>query len=515
MNANKRIAFNTSILYVKLIISIIVGLYTSRLVLQALGASDFGLYSVVGGIVTLLNTIGITMVSTSYRYISVALGKGDKGNINKVYNTIFTIHLVLAIFLLVVGSIVGTWYIENYLNVLDSKRPDALFVLYASLITSSFFVISIPSNGLIVAREKFLFTSFVEILQFLFKLVVILLFLVNYDGNRLRLYAILLAIGQMIQPLTYTLYSYIKDRNVTRWSFNACWADYKEIIIFTWWLLCGAVCVLGNNQGAAVIMNLFFGTIVNAAYGIAMQVQNYILMFVRNLVQATSPQIMKNFGAGNEERSLMLVYKISKYCFFVLLLIAVPAIISIREVLHLWLGEVPEYTDVFVILLLINGLVACLNSGFDALIQASGKIRNNQIGYSLINISLLPIVYVLYKFKSPCYVNVFVMIALSVLTIVFQCFIMKKVSSFKYLAYFKATIVPSGLTGIVASIAIVLMWTRPTVDISTMMGNTGISFLWVSLSVLFVGLNQAERTKIKNIITEKIIRRYGKHSGIV
>lgn len=132
MTDNKRIAFNTSILYLKLIVSIIVGLFTSRLVLQALGASDYGLYSVVGGIVTLLNTIGITMISTSYRYISVELGKGEQGNINKVYNTILSIHLVLAIFLLLLGVVVGSWYVDNYLNVVDSKRPDALFVLYAS-----------------------------------------------------------------------------------------------------------------------------------------------------------------------------------------------------------------------------------------------------------------------------------------------------------------------------------------------------------------------------------------------
>ena len=274
MDANKRIAFNTSILYVKLIVSIIVGLYTSRLILQALGASDFGLYSVVGGLVTLLNTIGITMTSTSYRYISVEIGKGKNGNINKVYNTIFVIHLFLAVMLLLVGGVFGTWYVNNYLNVAATKIPDALFVLYASLLTVSFTIISVPSNGLIIAREKFLFTSSVEILQSLLKLAVIVSFLVDYGGNRLRLYAIIMAFAQLIQPVTYTVYCLIKEKRVTRWAFNSHWNDYKEIIVFTWWLLLGAVCVLGNNQGAAVVINLFFGTVVNAAYGIALQVQN-------------------------------------------------------------------------------------------------------------------------------------------------------------------------------------------------------------------------------------------------
>lgn len=515
MNDNKRIAFNTSILYLKLILSIIVGLYTSRLVLQALGASDFGLYSVVGGIVTLLNTIGITMSCTSYRYLSVELGKGKQGNINKVYNTIFTIHIVLAIVLLLLGVIVGSWYVNNYLNVVDDKRPDALFVLYASLLTTSFYVVSIPSNGLIVARENFLFTSIIEIVQFLFKLAVIALFLMDYEGNRLKLYAIFMAVAQLIQPLTYTFYCYIHDKAVTKWSFNSCWADYKEIIIFTWWLLCGAVCVLGNNQGAAVVINLFFGTLVNAAYGIAMQVQNYILMFVRNLVQATSPQIMKNYGSGNEDRSLMLVYKISKYCFLVMLLIAIPAIVSIKEVLRLWLGNVPHFTDVFVVLLLVNGLVACLNSGFDALIQASGKIRKNQIGYSLINISLIPIIYVLYKLGCPCYVNVLVMIVLSFATILFQCYIMKGISNFQVGAYFKATIMPSALTGVLAGLVLLLMVKNPTIDVCSLLVNTTLSFMWVALCVCLIGLDSSERTQIRKIVTEKILKNHGKNSSIV
>lgn len=507
MNDNKRIAFNTTILYLKLIISIIVGLYTSRLVLQALGASDFGLYSVVGGIVTLLNTIGITMSCTSYRYLSVELGKGEYGNINKIYNTILTIHLVLAFLLLLLGGIVGTWYVNNYLNVVEGKHPDALFVLYASLLTTSFYVVSIPSNGLIVAREKFLFTSVVEIIQFLFKLAVIALFLMDYEGNRLKLYAIFMAVAQLIQPVTYTLYCYLYDKVVTKWAFNSCWADYKEIIIFTWWLLCGAVCVMGNNQGAAVVINLFFGTLVNAAYGIAMQVQNYILMFVRNLVQATSPQIMKNYGSGNEDRSLMLVYKISKYCFLVMLLIAIPTIVSIQEVLKLWLGNVPLYTDVFIVLLLVNGLVACLNSGFDALIQASGKIRKNQIGYSLINISLIPIIYVLYKLGCPCYVNVQVMIVLSVCTILFQCFIMKGISKFQIGAYFKATILPSTLTVIFSGIALLLMIKNPTDDVFSLLINSALSFMWVVVCVYIIGLDSSERIQIRKIVTEKILKK--------
>lgn len=192
-----------------------------------------------------------------------------------------------------------------------------------------------------------------------------------------------------------------------------------------------------------------------------------------------------------------------------MLLIAIPAIVSIKEVLKLWLGNVPQFTDVFVVLLLVNGLVTCLNSGFDALIQASGKIRKNQIGYSLINISLIPIIYVLYKLGSPCYVNVLVMIVLSVSTILFQCYIMKGISKFQIGAYFKATILPSSLTALLASIALFLMIKHPTIDFYTLLSNTLLSFVWVMVCVCIIGLDSSERAQIYKILTEKILKKHG------
>lgn len=506
MNDNKRIAFNTSVLYVKLVISIIVGLYTSRLILLALGASDFGLYSVVGGIVTLLNTIGITMCVASYRYISVEIGKEGEGNINKVFNTIFVVHVVLALLLLVLGGAGGAWYVETYLNVEESRRPDALFVLMCSLFAGAASVISYPSNGLIVAREKFLFTSVVEIIQNLIRMGLIVFFVCDYEGDRLRLYSWLMALTYLTQPITYTVYCALKERTVIKWKFNSCWNDYREIIVYTWWLVCSSIAFLGNCQGVAVIINLFFGTVVNAAYGIAMQVQNYITMFVRNLLQATSPQIMKSYGKGDQERALSLVYKMSKYSYLILLVIAIPAIISIEEVLKLWLKKVPDYTSLFVTLLLVNGLVLCFNSGFDALIQASGKIKKNQLGYTFINISILPILYGLYKLGFPCYTCVLVSILLGVVTVVFQCYIMKELSKFNVYTYLRETVFPCAMTTLVAVAALLLLYYNPTVDIKSMIVNSVLSLIWVCLSIFILGLKQSERQKVFEIVKRKIKR---------
>lgn len=499
MNDNKRIALNTSVLYIKLIISIIIGLYVSRLILLNLGSSDYGLYSVVGGIVTLLNIAGITMVTTSYRYISVEIGKGENGDPNKVYNTVLVIHICLALLLLLIGLIVGIWYIDHYLNVAANKIPDAKFVFIVSLVTAVFAIISVPSNGLIIAKEKFVFTSTTEIIQSFIKLLLVVFILQPYIGNKLRLYAVLLALVNLTTPIAYTIYCIIKERRISKWNFNRNKGDYKEIIKFTWWILIGAVAFIGSNQGVAVIINLFFGTIINAAFGVANQVQSYILQFVRNLSQVANPQIMKNIGGGNEERSLHIVYKISKYSYFIMLMPAVPVLLSMKEILYFWLKEVPPYTAIFTALWLINGIIGCVSSGFDAVIQASGKVRKNQTGYAIINLSLLPIIYILYKLGFPSYSNGIVMMILTIITIAFQSYIMKNVSKFKVRDYLTQTIIPALKVGMVI-IPLIPIRALFNDSLSSVIVFTLLSEFWILTSIYLLGLDTKEKDTIVKLL---------------
>ena len=311
MDNNKRILINTGILYVKLAITTVVGLIASRYILLSLGSSDFGLYSVVGGIVTFLNVIGVTMVSTSYRFLGVGLGMGDTEKLRNIYSSLSFIHWGVAILLIVLGEILGLYYIDNYLVIPIEKVADARFVFHISLITAAISVVNVPANGLIIAKEKFVFTSIVEIFVALLRLSMII-YLIIYTGNRLRLYAIIMMSIQILTTLLYQAYCYVRDRNIVSVRFNTNVQDYKDIASFTGWSLLGATAYIGNNQGAAIIINLFFGTILNAAYGIASQVNSYTNTFIKGITQAAVPQIMKNYGAGNEERTLNLVYIISR-----------------------------------------------------------------------------------------------------------------------------------------------------------------------------------------------------------
>ena len=493
-NSNKRIAINTVILYAKLIITIVVSFVTSRLVLQALGASDYGLYNVVGGIVSMLNILGTSMVATSYRYMAVEIGKKDAGNPNKIFNTILFIHLVISVLLLLLGETLGVYYVNNYLNVAVDKLPDALFVLRLSLLTAAFAVITVPSNGLIIAREKFLFTSIVETISAVLKIILIVS-LIHMDGNKLRIYALFLAICQLFIPLCYQVYCRIKDKETIKWSFNRNWQDYKSVISFTGWILLGAVAVIGQTQGAAIIINHFFGTVLNAAFGLATQVHAAIGQFTGTLRQAFIPQIMKN-QESNAERSLNLVYNISRYSYLMMNILAIPLMLNMRELLVIWLGDPPEYTEIFINYLLINGMIGNLKAGFDASIQATGKIRLNQVGYSIINLLLLPIIFIAYKLGAPPYANVIIMIGLTIVTVFFQCYIMIRITSFVVSDYFKATLLPSLFTTMLTLVPLIL------IDIlvpHTLLGtffNISIGVIWSFIAIYLCGIRNDEKNKI-------------------
>lgn len=507
MNDNKRIAINTVILYTKLLITVVCSLLMARFVLKALGASDYGLYNVVGGIVAMLNIVGTSMVATSYRYMAVEIGKGQNGDPNKIFNTILLVHIFLAILLLILGETIGVFYIEKYLNVSNDKVPDALFVLHLSLLTTAFAVITIPSNGLIIAREKFLFTSIIESSSAIIRIALAIL-LMYLDGNRLRIYAVFLAITQFINPLAYQIYCRIKDKDIIKWRLNKNYTDYKNVLGFTSWMLLGAVAVIGKTQGAAMIINFFFGTILNAAFGIAAQVSNSVTQFTGTLRQAAVPQIMKNQSAGNEDRSLNLVYSMSRYSYLCMCVISMPLFFCMDDLLLLWLGDAPpKYTKVFIIYLLVAGMISNLSAGFDASIQSTGKVKKNQLGFSLINISLLPIIYFLYKIGLPPYTNVIVTCFIALITLIFQTSIMKELTNFNIKRYLNDTVIPSILSTTLSAIPLFVIYKFWGHSLFALILFVIFGVIWTVISIFLCGLNYNERKILCNIINNKILKK--------
>lgn len=504
MNDNKTIAINTIVLTIKLVITIVCGFVISRIILKALGADNYGLYNVVGGIVSMLALISTSMVATTYRYIAVERGKGDSGNPQKVYSTLMLIHVALALLLIVVGEPLGAFYIYNYLNVTNATLADAHFVFIFSLIATFFTIIAVPSNGLLIAEEKFLPISVIEIIRTLLN-VVLAFVLLDYSGDRLRLYAVIMAILTVGNRVAFQLYCNHKYPRIVKFKLNKNKQDYNEIISFTGWTLLGASAVIGRTQGVAMLINLFFINSINAAFGVANQVGHAAQQFTNTLRQSVTPQIMKN-QEENSARSLNLVYAISRYTYLIMLIICVPLLLCMETMLQLWLGadNIPPLTAIFASLLLVSGMLSNLGSGFDASIQATGKIRKNQIGYTIINLSIIPIVYFLYKIGLPAYVNVIVGCVITVVTIFFQAYIMKGLTDFLYRDYWIKTLQPSIAATIVAFVPMLGLRIIIKDNIYVVLVFAFVSALWTCMVVYFVGMNKRERNSIIEFAKNKL-----------
>ncbi len=494
MSENRLIAKNSIILYSRLLITTAIGLYSSRIILLELGADDFGLYAVVGGLVALMNLMSTSMISTSNRFIAVEIGKKETRNTNKVFNTLLLLHVFFSLLLLLIVEIAGVWYVNNYLNVAAEKIPDALFVLHLSVMSAVIGTINMPYQGVITIHEKFSVKAIIEIVHSSAHLGVVLL-LIYHTGNKLRAYAMYVLFIQFLVALAYFTYSKIKYSEIVKWKINREWDNYRDVTRFFGWQLVYIAGAVGSRQGGAIIINLFFGTVLNAAFGIASKVNAFVFAFVKNMNQAAIPQIMKNFSGGNQERSLMLIYKLSKYTFFIMLLPAVPIILSIDSILILWLKEVPKYTAWFVVLRMVSGLISCLESGFDATIDATGNIRKTKTVFSILFLFTLPVVYVLYKLNFPPYTIIFLTIIAEIIFIIVQTRILTALTNFKISDYFSKTLLP---------VSLVTMLLLPQYFLKVVFGEgllnlfiiTLFSLVLTIVTIYFVGLNKEERVII-------------------
>ena len=434
MNDNKKIAINSVIIFVRLCVTSFVAIIASRLVLDALGASDYGLYNVVGGIVAILNVVNSSMMSTTYRYIAYEIGKGQEGNTNKVFNTSFVIHIGFAVFIMLLGLTVGEWYMNNYLNVADGKLPDAKFVFRISIITTAISTMLVPYKGLLVAFEKFSVTAIIEICAQLMKLAAIVLLLYSAT-NRIRLYSFIMMGYTLFECFSFFAYGIKNYFDIVKYKFYRDWKLCKEMFSFAWWTLFGACASLGKTQGSAVIINFFFGTVVNAAYAVANQVEGFILMFARSLNNAAIPQITKNYSGGNQQRSITLTAYISKYTFFLMSTIAFPVLLEMNFLLDVWLKEVPEGSSIFCKLMVLGGLLGCLGEGIPALVNATGKIKVYQVITHSITLLGLPVSFFMYKCGANPYMILVVFCFVSVVLAFVRLFLLKKIFNYDVMSF--------------------------------------------------------------------------------
>lgn len=421
---NKRIAKNTMFLYIRQIMVLIVGLYTVRIVLNVLGEADYGIYNVVGGIVTMMAFLNSGMIAASQRFMAFEIGKKDTEKLKKVFAISALVHVFIAIFIFIIAETVGLWFVNTQLNIASERMYAANWVYQCSVFTFIISIISIPYSSCIIAHEQMKVYAYVSIVEALTKLgVAFLLFVSPIDT--LILYSILLLFIQILIRCLYTIYC---KKHFEESTFRYIWDKdlFKDLFSFASWSIVGNLGFSFKDQGSNIILNIFFGPTINAARSIALQISHCINSFSNNFAIALTPQITKQYASGNYEESRNLVYLGSRYSFFLMSLISIPFLINIDYTLQLWLKDVPEYTSIFVELTLMASLMYAMTQPITNAIQATGNIKWFQISLAILLLLELPIAWIILKLGGKPYMAVLPTIFTNFLSIYLRIIILKK-----------------------------------------------------------------------------------------
>lgn len=491
-NTNKTIFINSIILYVRLFLVTICSLFTTRFALKALGVVDFGLFSLLGSIITFMGIINTIMLATSNRYITVAIGKGDAEEINKTFNVNLTVHAAIAVVSLILAIPIGTWYILSYVNY-EGVISNAIWVYYITILGSVISFVGVPYNGLLMAKEKFSVFCYVDILVHIFKLV-IAWFLIYFFVHKLIIYAFTIALATAVPTLIFIVYCKKRYHDIVEVKVVRDKQRYRSVLGFSAWVGYGAIATVGKNQGAALIVNYFFNTVMNAALGVANMVNQMLLAFSQNVSKPIAPQITKNYAAGNMNRVDQLLVISTKISYLVMLLVSMPLFINCEWLLGLWLGEVPPYAVQFTILLTIDALVGALDSGISNLIFANGNIKTYQV---VINTIRFMAVLFAFFFLKAGYDAAFLFYSYILCNIIaFLCCLMILKTNIKY--NIKPLLVKSYLPSLLVSIIVVIMiLVMPQIH-PVLQYTIGIAVTLAS--IYYVGLNKEERQYIIRLL---------------
>ncbi|MGR2945615.1 hypothetical protein ABMX85_09885 [Vibrio vulnificus] len=488
---NNRIVSNSIILYLRLILTLIITLYTSRKILLYLGVDDFGIYSVVGGIVTMMTFLTGSMSSANQRFFSYDLGKGDKLQLSKTFRMSINIHLMLVLTIVVFGETLGLYIVNNVLVIPEHRLFAANIVFQCSIIGFCLSVVAIPFNAIIIANERISAYAIISITDVLLKLIAVLFLGLGFNDN-LQVYGILTMLISLIVMTANIIYCRFK---LEYDKFSFFWDNliFKKLLSYTGWSLFGNLASVLSVQGVNILLNVFFGSVVNAARAISFQVFAAVNSFVSSILVAINPQIIKAYANGELKRFESLVFVGSKLSFFVLLVLSLPLIFQMDIVLSVWLSDVPKGSVLFCQLILVDALITSISGTLMTAVQATGKIKNYQIVVGSIYLLNLPISYIFLRNGYDASIVMFVSIALSVFALLFRLVMLNMIFEFDTKAFFKLVIFKIILVSAV-SITIILLALNVTFEPVVKFIFVGaISVLSVLLSVFVLGCTRTER----------------------
>ena len=488
--SNQRIAKNTFFLYLRSIFLLGISLYTSRVILQILGVEDYGIYQLVGGVVAMFSMLSGSLASASQRFITFSLGKDDITGQKRVFSTCVTLHIVLGIIVVAILEALGIWFLENKLVIPPERLDTARWVMQFSIATFFFSVISVPFNAAIVAHEKMNAFAFISIIEGVLKLgCVLILGLISAD--RLLYYAVFLFLISVLLRAIYSVYSHRRFEEARNIKLNIEKDIFKDMFAFAGWNMIGEGAMVVRNQGIDILLNMFFGVIVNAAKGISNQVQSAVHQFVGNFTTAIRPQLVKSVAQQDYARTHSLIFHGTRLSFFLMMVFSVPLSVCTIEIMELWLVDVPQYAvdmvKVSLLYLQSNTLSRLLINS----ILAHGNIRNFQITAGVTKLMALPIAYVVLKLGGSPLTGLWVNVALDFVCRGVELYFVNKKLNYNIKKHLLKADLSCWLVFILAYVISIVFYKFVS---SHLIVAGAASVLVTSICVWFIGLDKSEKT---------------------
>ncbi|KEO71835.1 MATE family efflux transporter [Anditalea andensis] len=435
MQASNRVALNTAILYARMVITMGITLYSTRLVLDALGDTDYGIFNLIAGIIIMLSFLNSAMATSTQRYLSFHQGQNDLEMQKKVFSNSLALHIMIGIVIVLGLEVGGLFFFDGFLNIPPERVIAAKTIYHFMSLTVFFTVVAVPFSGSLIANENMLWVAIVNIIEALLKLA-IAIYVLYISGDRLIYFGFLTAGISLVSFFLYALYCLKRypECDLSK-VFTIDKPLLKDLSSFAGWNLFGALCIVSRNQGTAIILNLFYGVIINSAYGIANQVSAQLSFFSATLLRALNPQIMKSEGANDRQRMLRLSMMASKFGFFLMALFAIPCIFEMQVILELWLINIPDYTILFCSLMLVSAMANQLTVGLQSAAQATGKIKFYQSLVGTILLLNLPLAYLVLNQGFPPHWVIYTFILIEIVASTARLFFLRILAGLDIILY--------------------------------------------------------------------------------
>lgn len=489
---NKRIAKNTLLLYVRMLFGMLVSLYTSRVILQTLGVEDYGVYNVVGGVITMFTFLNSAMSSATSRYITFEIGKGNMEQLKKVFSTALQIHAIIALLIVILGETVGLWFLMNELVIPDGRMDAAMWVYQCSIVSCVVGIMSVPYNADIIAHEKMSAFAYISVFETILRLIIVYL-LVVLPFDKLKVYAILVLLVGLLIRYIYTRYCH-KHFEESHYVHRIDKSLLKEMSSFAGWSFWGNLAAILYSQGLNMMLNIFFGPVVNAARGIATQVQGVIQQFVGNFQMALNPQITKTYAAGELQQMHSLMFRSARFSFMLLFFLSLPIILETNYILSLWLGTVPENTVIFIRIIIAISLIYTIANPCVIANQATGKVKVYQTVVGGLLLLILPNSYIVLKLGAPAYSVFIVHFCVESIAQFARMYMLRNMIDLPLLSYVKNIYLPIMGVVLLSVVLPMLVYNNMQEGIIRLFAVGMTCVISVALTSLFIGMTRNERT---------------------